>query len=319
VFKPIIDIINSNSKISIISHYNPDADAYGSSVGLAWILKNLGKEVNVYNESGIVDRYTSLPGIELVSNQIPQDADCLVVCDCGSINRVGDAQISKVKSAKKLINIDHHISNDNFAQTNLVVTNTSSTSEIIYELAVAAGWKLNTQAATCLMAGIVGDTGSFRYSGTSARTFEVAADLVKHGARPEKIFKDLYASPKLGAIKLQSESIANLVTEFDGQYAEILVTADMIAKHNASLDDTDGLAERARDIGGVKIGAAIRQDGAIWRISLRSVSEKYNVSDLASTFGGGGHKQAAAFRSSKPLDTVKALLREKVKEVLSHE
>lgn len=317
MFKPIIDIINSNSNISIVSHYNPDADAYGSSIGLAWILKDANKEVSVYNESGIVDRYTSLPGIEQVSTQIPTDAHCLVVCDCGTINRVGDAQISKVKSAKNLINIDHHISNDNFAQSNLVITNASSTSEIIYELAIHAGWKINSQAATCLMAGIVGDTGSFRYSGTSARTFEIAADLVRHGASPEKIFKDLYASPKLGAIKLQSESIANLVTEFDGQYAEILVTADMISKYQASLDDTDGLAERARDIGGVKIGAAIRQDGAIWRVSLRSISEQYNVSDLASTFGGGGHKQAAAFRSSKPIDTVKSLLRQKVKELLA--
>jgi phosphoesterase RecJ-like protein len=108
----------------------------------------------------------------------------------------------------------------------------------------------------------------------------------------------------------------NLTTDLEGAYAEIVVTAEMIKRHQASLDDTDGLAERGRDIRGVKIAAALRQDGPLWRVSLRSISEQYDVSKIAQSFGGGGHKQAAAFRITQPLSNVQQLIRTKVKEAL---
>jgi phosphoesterase RecJ-like protein len=315
-FDEVIQIINTNDQISVISHYNPDSDAYGSSIGLALSLQAAGKKVSIINESGIVDRYECLPGMNLIEKNLGISLPLVIACDCGAIKRVGDTQVPAVKSGKVVINIDHHVSNEMFGTTNLVVETASSTSEIIFELIQRAGFPLTKDIASLLMAGIIGDTGSFRYSATTARTFEIGAVLMKAGANPYELYKNLYANPPIGAVRLQAESMLNLTTDFDGAYAEVIVTADSIKKHQASLDDTDGLAERARDLKGVKIAASVRQDGALWRVSLRSISEKYDVSKVAQSFGGGGHKQAAAFRITQPLAVVQKNIREKVLEAL---
>lgn len=312
----VIDALIQATSVVVVSHYNPDGDAYGSSIGLTLALQAMGKSVVLCNETGIMERYGSIPGIQQVQKSIPLSSELVVICDCGTLNRVGDTLLSGVKSGKKTINIDHHISNDRFADINYVVENASSTSEIIFELLEDLKVSITTDIANCLMTGIVGDTGSFRYSATTARTFIIAAELTKLGAKVEKIYKELYASPTLGSIKLQSEAILGAQILFNGQYAEVLVTHEMLTKNGAQLEDTDGLAEKARDIGGIKISSSIRQDGHIWRVSLRSVDQKYNVSDLAAVFGGGGHRQAAAFRSSKKLETIQELLRTQVQKVL---
>jgi phosphoesterase RecJ-like protein len=312
----VIDIIKHHDSIAIISHYNPDSDAYGSSIGLALSLQAAGKHSTIINESGIVDRYESLPGMQLIQKNLPLSLPLVIACDCGAIKRVGDSQVPAVKSGKQIINIDHHVSNEMFGTTNLVIETASSTSEIIYELLERGSFPITEQVASLLMAGIIGDTGSFRYSATSARTFEIGAALMRAGAVPFEIHKNLYANPLLGAVRLQAESMMNLTTDLEGAYAEIVVTAEMIKRHQASLDDTDGLAERGRDIRGVKISAALRQDGPLWRVSLRSISEQYDVSKIAQSFGGGGHKQAAAFRITQPLSNVQQLIRTKVKEAL---
>lgn len=321
----VLDAIEKSSQIVVVAHTNPDADAYGSSCGLAAGLAALGKQVVVHNESGFIPRYAIIPGASRVvqGGWGPLAPDALViVCDCGARERVGDSLVDAVSRASLVINIDHHNANTLFGQINYVVNGASSTSELVYDILAALeerlcrGDVITPACAACLLAGIIGDTGSFRYASTSAKTFLVAHDLMVRGARPDVLTQELFGNHSLAAVKLQAEAIGNITLHNAGMFAEIVVTQEMLRKHGAELLDADSLAERARDIEGVRVCALYKEDVDMWRVSLRSRQGVVDVSAVAQLFGGGGHKPAAAFRWRQDLQTLQARLREAIAKAL---
>ena len=320
----VIDAIVASRSIVIVSHTNPDADAYGSSCGLGWCLKAFGKQVVVHNDHGFIPRYRIIPGAEeVVAGPWASlgDEDLLIVVDCGAADRVGDALLTNLKQAPMVINIDHHASNTMFGRLNYVVEGASSTSELVFELMRALedrhGRKdlITRDAAACLLSGIIGDTGSFRYPSTTATTFRVAAELVERGAAPDILTQELFATQSLVALRLQSDALGAVTVHPNG-FAEVIVTQEMLKKHGADILDADSLAERARDIEGVRVSALYKQDVDIWRISLRSRRGVVDVSAIAQSFGGGGHKAAAAFRWRRDLSTLQNELRAAIAKVL---
>jgi phosphoesterase RecJ-like protein len=327
--KAIISAISSSTHIVIVSHTNPDADAYGSACGLAWGLKALGKEVVVHNEDGFIPRYRAIPGAsEVVKGgwrELSQ-GDLLFVVDCGGADRVGDSLIENLRRAPLVVNIDHHLSNTLFGTFNFVVDVASSTSELIFRLLKeieaqesARGTPVSligSEAANALMAGIIGDTGSFRYSSTGADTFRVAAELVERGANTAAITQELFSTQSLVALRLQSEALSGIAVHENG-FAEVVVTQEMIKRNGAEILDADSLAERGRDIEGVVVSALYKQDTDLWRVSLRSRNGAVDVSVIAQAFGGGGHKAAAAFRWRADLESLKLSLRKQVQEALN--
>jgi phosphoesterase RecJ-like protein len=322
----VLDILQGTKRAIVVSHVNPDADAYGSSCGLAQGLKAFGISVAVYNESGFVKRYGVIPGASQVSKELPTtfaSDDVVIVCDCGALERVGEAYLPILKTAPKLINIDHHTANPLFGHANYVLEGASSTSELVYDLLSALEKRvgrsdiINLDSAKCLLAGIIGDTGSFRYPSTTAKTFTVASELVRRGARPDVLTQELFANHSLAAVKLQAEAMSGVKLFEGGVFAEVTVTQEMVARNGADLLDADSLAERARDIEGVKVAALFKQDVDMWRVSLRSRQGAVDVSWVAQQFGGGGHKPAAAFRWRKDFETLERELRAKIKEALA--
>lgn len=311
----VVDVLRAYTSFVIVSHYNPDADAYGSSLGLYGALKALGKTVTVCNESGQLARYKAIPGLTNIQTE-PVEAEVMLLCDCGAYSRIGDTFKTKLKSFKKTVNIDHHVSNEFFADINYVDTKASSTSEMIFDILKSAKIFISPDTANCLFAGILGDTGSFAYSCTSQKTFETAAELMACGAVPHELSKELFGNTPLSAIQLQSQALLDVTILYGNRYAEVVISEAMRKKYNAAMEDTDGLVEKLRDIEGVCVSATFREDGPLWRISLRSVSDSFNVSDVAATFGGGGHKSAAAFRSTKPLQAIQENLHAKIQELL---
>jgi phosphoesterase RecJ-like protein len=208
-----------------------------------------------------------------------------------------------------------------FGHLNYVIEGASSTSELIFELlkACEVGEQrtdvITLEAAACLLSGIIGDTGSFRYPSTTAHTFRVAAELVERGARPDILTQELFATQSLVALRLQSDALGAVTVHQNG-FAEVVVTQDMLKKHGADILDADSLAERARDIEGVKVSALYKQDVDLWRISLRSRRGVVDVSDIAQSFGGGGHKAAAAFRWRNDLASLQERVRAAIEKVL---
>jgi phosphoesterase RecJ-like protein len=329
----LFSVIAPYKRALVLAHANPDSDAYGSSCGLALGLRNLGFAVDIYNESGIVPRLSKIPGVSEVKNVLPAPATVgtdtvVIVCDCGAAERVGESYAPWLREVAVVVNIDHHHANTLFGHFNYVPEDASSTSEIIYSLLMhgevvcssdpsTTRCAIDKDTATALLAGIVGDTGSFRYPSTTEKTFIAAAELYRRGARPSEIAKDLFASISLPAIRLQSEALSKIGLFHEGKFAEVIVTAEMVKRLGAELLDADSLAERARDIQGVSVAALFKEDTDMWRVSLRSSSPLVDVSAVARSFGGGGHKPAAAFRWRKDFQTLQRELRYRIGELLA--
>jgi len=312
-FNAVVATLNNCSRFVVVSHFNPDADAYGATSALTLALRKMGKHVLAVNESGQLDRYKSIPIVGEIKDKLPEaEYDCVCNVDCGDIKRVGDSFAAKIAHYPHSLNIDHHFSNTRFAGINWVEEQLSSTSEMLFYLIKGLGVDIDQPIAHALMAGIIGDTGSFRYRSTTAKTFEVASALVAAGAVPADIFAALYGSPRVEVVRFQSAALSKLELFEDGRIAMVCVDESMFKDHGASLDDADVLVDRARDIAGVRVSVAIRQADDIWRVSLRSKIEKDDVSSVAQKFGGGGHKMAAAFRWRQDLPTLKMQLLEQL-------
>lgn len=316
--KEVAIFLHSLSSVIIVSHYNPDADAYGSSCGLGRALSNAGKKVVVVNESGVLEQSLFIPGVSDVVSELPPGKwDALIICDCGDYKRVGDGLLPQIQGKFKTLNIDHHNKNPLFADLNYWNDKASSTSELVYELIREAGFPLDKQIASCLYAGISGDTGSFRYSSTSANVFAAASELVKAGAVPHEIGQVLHGDLQLAAVKLESLAMKGMVLHCQGRLAEVVITEEMYRETGASSPDADFIVEKARDIVGVQVSVLIRRDTDIWRVSMRSRDPKWDVSAIAAKFGGGGHKVAAAFRWRDSLGKLQAQLIEALSKLVN--
>jgi phosphoesterase RecJ-like protein len=313
--RTIAEHLLSSKTLLVASHHNPDADAYGSILGLALGLIACGKTVTVYNVDGIRnDYYAFFPGINLVTDTLVLDGiDAVVACDCGDAQRLGDVVSQEIIKHPNVINIDHHASNTQFGALNYVVEDASSTSELILdileELSKLVGRTLiHRDIATALYAGISADTGSFRYAATKAATFHAAARLVGYGADPASIADALYAQTTPSAIQLQVLALSGMRFLAGGAISVVVVDSAMLESSCATIHDTEDLAEKARSIQGVKISVLIRQDGEIWKVSLRSKSAVYDVSTVARSFGGGGHRCASGLRWRQDRPTLEATL-----------
>lgn len=314
----LVDEIRSHAAVVVVSHYSPDPDAYGSSCGLTLALQAAGKRVVCVNEDGASERLNFIPGVRKVEADFPENfADLLIAVDCGDARRVGDRLSSGVRKFKRVINIDHHSSNDLFGTLNYVDAHASSTSELVLKLLEQMQIPISADVATCLYAGLSADTGSFKHSSTSAEAFAIAGRLVSYGAMPSEIAQQLYSSNNLSTVKLQAEAIAGMQLFANGEVAEVVVTTEMAQRLGADPEETDELKQVAQSVKGVKASVVIRESADLWRVSLRSRTPQYNVAAVAEQFGGGGHKCAAAFRWRKSLEDLRKKLRPLLEAVVT--
>lgn len=311
-------------RIVVVSHYSPDVDAYGSQCGLALALESQPckdggrRSVSLVNESGIVDKYRFVPGVARIQNQFPGgEWDLLVMCDCGDRKRVGDSLLKGLDQFAVTMNIDHHISNDHFASFNHVDAAASSTAELIVRLLDTMGITPTVDVATCLLAGIMGDTGSFRYRSTHAETFRVAARLVDAGASPADIATQLFSTIQPHAAALHAEVILGIRYLSAGSLGVGVASPELMRKHKCDANDVEGLVERIRDVAGVQVAVLMYWDNDIWRVSLRTKNGAIDASRVAQAFGGGGHKAAAAFRWRREYSELEVRLIEALTEELA--
>jgi phosphoesterase RecJ-like protein len=289
-----------SDEVVIVSHENPDADAHGAALGLLHLLRQLGVPTVLYaNGSGVDKKYLALLGSHEVLTTIPAPRSTkalLVYVDCAERTRVGSVLLPFLDNFPNSIDIDHHISNTYFATINWVDSKASSTSEMIGRLALAANSSGNMQMATCLLAGIVGDTGSFSYNQTSSDTFEMAAYLLRNGADLQLVSQKLGSLLPRPIFFFRNELLSSVQFFHNGAIAGIIIPKDRMKAVESSEEATEGLVETIRNIEGVKVSFVARQVDEVWRVSLRSHTSNNNVSEVASEFGGGGHMCAAAFK-----------------------
>lgn len=307
-----INVLEHSEKIVIAGHTSPDGDAICASISLAMAIKKMNKKPIVLLES-YPDTYEYIAGKDLVYtddyNKI--EADLFISVDCGDKTRLGEAEkvLSKIDNT---VNIDHHISNNNFAKLNIVNDKASSTSEVIFEILNMMGL-IDKEIATALYTGIVFDTSGFKHSSTGKRTHQIAGELIDMGVDSSYIHTRLLYTHSLENSKVLACAIQNI--EIYGNKAITFVTKEEIfEKCNANYDALDGIVGYILDIKDVEVAVFLYEkvDGLI-KASFRAL--KANVNEIAKSFGGGGHILASGATLNMSMEEAKSKILEAIKDI----
>lgn len=298
-------------KIVLCCHISPDGDTLGSALGLMHALDKAGKEVIVLVDDDISKGFMFLPGIERCQRPAAGsiiNADLFVVVDASSFDRVGIA--SEVVKAPVLMNIDHHISNTEFADYLYLDTAAAATGEIMCDLYAEMGWEHDEKSALCLYTAISTDCGSFRYSNTTSKTMQRAAKLLDYGVVPSVISDNLDMRSRATA-ELLSKVLPSLTFAYDGKVAYIAIPHELYNKDA----QTDSFVSYPRYIEGVDVAIMFKAvEENVIRVSMRS--SKTDVSKIALSFGGGGHLKAAGCTVNGSLKEAEQLVLEAIGKAL---
>jgi phosphoesterase RecJ-like protein len=289
-------------RVVLLTHERPDGDAVGSVLGLAMVLRALGKHVTPVIGGGMPRRYASLPGADLAVDDLPEFPQPVITVDCADRERCGPPLPAGWPDP--VLNIDHHPTNTRFGEINLVDVTASATAEVIFDLIAAARMPLTAEIATALLAGIVTDTIGFSTENVTATVLQKAAHLVERGGRLRDVYEQLLTQRTLAAARYWAAGLARLQGE-DGIVWTRLTLADRADSGYTDSDDAD-LVNFLGTIDTAAIALLfIEQTGGKVKVSWRSRSG-IDVSRLALQFGGGGHEPAAGATLEGPLDRVEA-------------
>ncbi len=316
-FSEISAAIDAAENILVASHLRPDGDAYGSALAVSLWLKSLGKTVTSWNEDGMLEKFTFMPGSEMVTlpPATPQEFDLVVALDNSVKNRLGTVWAS-VAGTPKVINMDHHVSNTLYGDLNYIDPSAPATGQIIFEFFKAQGVTITADIATNLFVAISTDTGSFQYAGTDARTFEAASGLVAAGVKVGDLSGAMYQSQPRRRLELLRHALNEAKFTCDGHLASFSLSLDAVSSMGVIPEDNEGIIDHLRSVEGVVAAVFFEElpEGKV-RVSARSKDARVNVCTICGQFGGGGHPLASGARMVGTLAEVEATFLEAV----SHE
>ncbi len=298
------EILDSKS-IVILTHEVPDGDAIGSSLAMYIALKQLGKDVDV-----VIPKYSKTYSFLPCSNEIKSEGrnenyDLAIALDCGDIKRL-NGFVNYFEDANSKISIDHHEANTMFADYNFVNPTAPACSQILITVLENLGVELTKDIGTCLLTGIITDTGGFKYQNVKPETFEFAAELMRKGVNIPEIFKKVMQSVSLSKFELRKLATERVELHENGKIAFTYITKEDEEKTGS--EDHDGIVEIGRDIEGVEISIFLREtEKDSFKVSLRS-NDYANVSDICLMFNGGGHMRAAGGTINMPFEKAKEII-----------
>lgn len=313
----LLDVFRNEGEFALTTHILPDGDAVGSCLALGLALTRRGKRADIVLEEPVPSRYRFLPGVASVRRFAPrQGRYVLVSLDSTEPSRCS-CPAEAVAGAAIVVNIDHHVSNSYFGHHHLVDDSASATGEIVFSIIKGLGWGLTSDEATCLYTAVITDTGSFRFSNTTARSHAVCAELVAVGARPDRIAEEIYETRSLPATLLLARALSSLVLDETGEIAWMSLRMEDFRESGAGAEDTEGIVNNARMIEGVEVGLLFREiEGGRIRVTLRS-REFVDVSRVAAWFAGGGHPRAAGCELPGPLEEAIMAVVPRVREAIA--
>ena len=287
----ILKCIKKSKNIVIVTHENPNGDAVGSSLAMYHALKGLKKNVDI-----IIPEYAKcfneLPGIDEVIKESDKVYDLAISLDAAT-DKLLNVWVKYFREADQRIVIDHHSTNTMFGDINYVDLSAPACAQVVYMLIKHYRWKITPEIGTCIMAGIITDTGGFQYSGVSRDTFNIAAELLDAGVNISKVYKKVFDTKTKSSFELRRIALDRMEFLEDDKIAFTYITNEDERKVNAGVGDYEGIVSEGRSIEGVEVSIFLHElkDGE-FKISLRSNSY-VNVSDVCIMFGGGGHIRAA--------------------------
>ncbi len=312
----LLQAIRAGHRFVVTSHINPDGDAVGSAIGLARVLRSMGKGAMLWLRDECPALYLPLPGSDGIRTgeeppaKFPETFDGAIVLECPSLDRTG---LAEPLAELPILNVDHHLGNEHYGKVNWIDTAAPSVGEMIFRLAKGLNVTPDRDTATSLYLTLVTDTGGFRFANATPEAFQAAAELVRGGAQPQRVAQWLYESRPEGSMRLLGEMLATLKLHGEGRVATVILDAAMFERAAAAPSDTEGLIDYPRSIAGVETAALIREleDGKL-KVSLRSRGE-VDIQKLALKHGGGGHRNAAGYTAEGEIEEV----REKVAGLLA--
>ncbi|MDR2939470.1 MAG: bifunctional oligoribonuclease/PAP phosphatase NrnA [Clostridiales bacterium] len=310
----ILEIIKPYNEIIIAGHIKPDGDAVGACLALAMICNKIGKQPKIILDK-FTDRYNIIPGEENIftgdCNEIKPDV--FISLDCGDVRRLNEKAADLFNRSKVTINIDHHISNTNFAQYNYVET-LSSTCELVYKLFIQF-IIFDKDIASAIYAGVIYDTGGLRYKNTTPETVSIVANLMSLGIDHSELYSSIMTRYSYNEIMSVAKGVQNLI--IDGDVAFSFFTIGEMKELNVDVTDLDYIITYMMNIDNICTGVFIYEtEENIFKVSLRS--KVINVSELAKSFGGGGHVNAAGCTLSGSKNEVYAIIKTKIQEEIEN-
>ena len=317
-FEQIGQALREGVRFAVLSHVRPDGDALGSQLALGLSLKQLGKDVRIWNEDGMLEKYSFLPSANLLTKPAgdPEDVDVAIALDTAIQNRLGTA-LPAVRSAKLWINIDHHPSNPGYGDLVYINPKAPATGQILFELIKSEKLPIDPAIAENLYVAISTDTGSFQYPNTTARTFEIAAELVRAGVDVGHVSQLTYENYPRRRTELLRDLLGTMRFEANDRVASFSLSLATAKKLGVLPEDNEGLIDHLRAIRGVIVAVFFEElpDGKV-RVSMRSKNEKVNVCTICEKFGGGGHVLAAGARVRGALAEIEKKILEEVRDVV---
>ena len=315
MIEKVIYEIKKRESFMLTTHVNPEGDAIGSTLAMAIALSSAGKKVRVLTVDPVPKFLRFLPSSEIVEpvEKIEDRFDAVMTIDCGELDRVKLFTKDSVPG-DILINIDHHVTNKGFGDVNLIKDVVAS-AELVYEIIKRLGIFISSNIATCLYTAIMTETGSFRYSNTNLRAFEMAEELIKAGADPWQIAENVYSRNTPGRLKLLAEILSGLELNEDKTIAWITIVEDMYKRTNTTKEDVEDFINYPRSIEGVEVAVLFRETNHDWKVSFRS-NGRIDVARIAVEFGGGGHKMASGCTLTGTLQDVQAKVISRLEEAI---
>lgn len=310
----ILEEINKAESIVILTHENPDGDAIGSGLALYNALKQIGKDPDI-----IIPEYPRtfefLPG----SNEIKKESnvekyDLAISVDCATIKML-NGFANYFENAKVKVSIDHHSTNTMFGDLNYVSPDAPACAQILLVVFEYFKIEVTKDIGTCILAGIITDTGGFKYSGVTSETFEFVAWLLEKGINVSKIYRKVLQTKTRANFELNRIAINRLEFFEDGKVAFTYITKEDEESVNAESGDHEGIVETGRDIEGVEVSIFVRETDKGCKVSMRS-NEYVNVSDVCLLLGGGGHIRAAGATMQCTIEQAKEKILRQIKSVI---
>ena len=307
-FRNLDDYLAGFDKIVVTTHESPDPDGIGAEIAFAELLSALGKTVKICNSDETPIKYRFLDkdtAITILDDDTPLPDDIgswgLIVLDTNDVTNTGSVYKRLADKVSAHFIIDHHSRNADDEGQHFIAGKASSTCEMVYYAFERAGLKPSLHAANCIFSGIVFDTGSFKYPKTSPTTFRAGAALVEIGVKPTKVNEILYETYSVSSLVLKSKMLSSMEMHYGGKVVLMYLTPDMLLETGGIFSEGEININIPLTVADVVVSALIKQDiGGPVKVSMRTKGD-LNVADIAMSHNGGGHKNAAGYKSRMTL------------------
>src|SRR5215467_10846949 len=311
------ELCDQHQQIMVLGHKDADGDTLGCSLAFGEALRARGRDVSIVMPQPLSQKYSWMPGFDLIAERPPAGADIRLVLffDAGNIERSGSA-VEHIAAQATIVNVDHHPSNSRFGDVNIVDPEASAVGQMCLDMLEQYGWPISPTMATNLYTALMTDTGGFRHENTTPRALRDAARLAALGADPAAIASMVYKSRPLTTLKLSALSIATMQVEMGGRLAWAKVTRRMLREAGAVMAESEDIIDTLNSLGGLDVAVIFKEVGSrLTKISVRSRGA-VDAAELCARFGGGGHLRAAGaevpLRLEQAIPTVLAAARESI-------